>query len=382
MIQESDDYLLAQGNSGQVITTDVTNIPFSSVATLTGSNITFSTSSFSVVESGIYDIKASVYFTTGTNRYLSLWANGNFVRSLGTWSSASLLEGSISLQLTPGITYSIRSSGAAGTLVNDGSVHYLIVTKQNAIKQVTVNADQKAVIPTSELRFEGASARGAVATAIVRFDTVAKLRGDAFSVVSDANNGTAITMLKAGKLDISVSLLSSSTNGFVITRNQTDLTTSTLPASQMLSTTNPSATTFSESLSWSGFVSVGDIIRISCINNPTANNLNNLNLLFQEQEIQVSVSNTLPQFSESDSCVRVFGANGFGSTNTSSRRFSSVDLNLGTDIEYADSATLGSSFTIKSSGIYTMSYSETTNVNGTQSTIAIAKNTRRKTSSK
>jgi hypothetical protein len=70
------------------------------------------------------------------------------------------------------------------------------------------------------------------------------------------------------------------------------------------------------------------------------------------------VSNTLPQFSESDSSVRVDTANGYGSTATKIRRFSNVRDNIGVDVEYVDSATNGASFTAKSDGIYSISYSE------------------------
>jgi len=180
-------------------------------------------------------------------------------------------------------------------------------------------------------------------------------------------------MTKAGRLAVSTSIVASAANLF-LTRNQVNLTSTTIPAAEQLAA-DVTDVNLRAQIAWTGDVSVVDVIRRCSSVNPTSSTSNNIILAFQEQEVAVSVTNTLPQFSESDSCVRVIGANGFGSTNTSSRRFSSVDLNIGSDIEYLDSATLGSSFTIKSAGIYTMSYSETTSVNGTQSTIAIAKNT-------
>jgi hypothetical protein len=50
--------------------------------------------------------------------------------------------------------------------------------------------------------------------------------------------------------------------------------------------------------------------------------------------------------------------NGFGSTNTLIRRFSTTQSSVGSDITYADSATLGASFTINTTAIYAMSYTE------------------------
>jgi hypothetical protein len=58
------------------------------------------------------------------------------------------------------------------------------------------------------------------------------------------------------------------------------------------------------------------------------------------------------------SMVTVYGANGYGSTNTVIRRFSTVGTNTGSSITYADSATLGASFTINISGVYAISYTD------------------------
>lgn len=57
-------------------------------------------------------------------------------------------------------------------------------------------------------------------------------------------------------------------------------------------------------------------------------------------------------------CVRLNTANGYGSTNTMIRRFTNILLNQGADVTYADSATLGGSFTINKSGVYAFSYSD------------------------
>lgn len=58
------------------------------------------------------------------------------------------------------------------------------------------------------------------------------------------------------------------------------------------------------------------------------------------------------------SMVRLNTSNGYGSTNTKIRRFTTVVKNQGSDITYADSATLGGSFTINTAGVYSVSYSE------------------------
>lgn len=58
------------------------------------------------------------------------------------------------------------------------------------------------------------------------------------------------------------------------------------------------------------------------------------------------------------SAVLLNTANGYGSTNTKIRRFTNTVTNTGSDITYADSATLGASFTVNTTGVYAISYSE------------------------
>lgn len=64
------------------------------------------------------------------------------------------------------------------------------------------------------------------------------------------------------------------------------------------------------------------------------------------------------------SMVRLNTAAGWGSTNTTIRRFTNVVTNQGTDITYADSATLGASFTINTNGVYAISYGDTFSTGG------------------
>lgn len=56
------------------------------------------------------------------------------------------------------------------------------------------------------------------------------------------------------------------------------------------------------------------------------------------------------------SMVRLTGSNGYGSTNTAIWRLTTLVVNQGSDIAYADSATLGASFTINTSGVYSATF--------------------------
>ena len=61
-----------------------------------------------------------------------------------------------------------------------------------------------------------------------------------------------------------------------------------------------------------------------------------------------------PAAGVADNQVIVTGGNGYGSTNTKIRRFSTTQTSTGSDITYADSATLGGSFTINTAGLYSI----------------------------
>lgn len=74
--------------------------------------------------------------------------------------------------------------------------------------------------------------------------------------------------------------------------------------------------------------------------------------------------------------VEVNTYNGYGSTNTVIMRFSTVAVNSGSDITYADSATLGNSFTINTNGIYSF-----TLVGGNNIAVGLSKNSAQLTTS-
>lgn len=56
------------------------------------------------------------------------------------------------------------------------------------------------------------------------------------------------------------------------------------------------------------------------------------------------------------SMIRLVSPNGYGSTNTQIPRFLTTVTSQGTDITYADSATLGNTFTINTNGVYAFTF--------------------------
>ena len=71
-----------------------------------------------------------------------------------------------------------------------------------------------------------------------------------------------------------------------------------------------------------------------------------------------AVFTAMPAITNASSMVRLNTANGYGSTNNKIRRFLNTVTNQGSDITYADSDTLGASFTINTNGVYAVSYSD------------------------
>lgn len=59
--------------------------------------------------------------------------------------------------------------------------------------------------------------------------------------------------------------------------------------------------------------------------------------------------------------IRLHTGNGFGSINTTIRRFSTIVVNSGVGMTYADSATAGATFTCTENGVYSFSYSDAFN---------------------
>ena len=77
-----------------------------------------------------------------------------------------------------------------------------------------------------------------------------------------------------------------------------------------------------------------------------------------------AVTGTMVVLPTTPSMVRLNTANGYGSSSTKIRRFTNTVTNQGSDITYADSATLGATFTINTTGIYGISYTDQFNAAG------------------
>jgi hypothetical protein len=345
LVQEADSTLRMHtaSKSGNVLL-------FSTIAESIGSDVSYSSGSYTIQTSGVYSIGAVITMASVDNR-IHITKNSTATNSIDasvlSWGATQNTGGYEACAFWTGtlVAGDVIRFTTINTLAVTDSNQKMFITKQGSLKQLNVSSDQKITIPTSELRFTGSSSRGTADSGTrVKFDTLASIRGDAFTVTNDAT-GTMLTVTKKGILSVNANLVTASATYAQI-----------IVAGRPMSAFDISGN--GGSGSWDGTVNIGDTIYVVAGLNPNGNLAISFNAILQEQDIAVSVTNTLPQFSESDSSVRVDTANGYGSTGTLTRRFSNVRDNIGTDIEYADSATNGASFTVRSAGIYNISYSD------------------------
>jgi len=397
LVQESDSTFKGMGFVGNG-STNTGVIRLSANILNYGDAITYASSitngdTFTATRAGIYHLHASIDTSSGSPVHYYFTKNASTLTAVSadshplsvkcsntgyanTANDVTQVSGSPYCEVGDIIRF--HCSAASATATNSNNYDILTISYQGSLSQINASETDKITIPTSELRFEGASARGGTATAIVKFDTMTKLRGDAFTIVNTAADGTVITMKKAGRLNVSAAI-APSTFGHLcaISKNQTTLTSAAIPMSETIAMNYSHTSTFYvNALAGTVDVVAGDAIRVACGTTLGAEaGRQYFQLNFQEQEVSVSVTNLLPQFSDSDSMIQVntrgSGAAGYGSVNTAIPRFSNLQSSIGSDITYSDSATLGASFTINADGIYSISYA---GVHDSAQGIGISKN--------
>lgn len=292
VVQDDDLVLEAAGNAGQVVTANVTDIPFILQSDNTGG---WNGSQFTVPKSGLWSISGMTQYTASTARPHFLFINGvSAYRLIESTSSESTYKLDYHGYLEEGQVVSIRSL-VSGTLINIETGHYLNISYQGSTKVVQNVGNGKLTIPSSEVRMEGSSSRGAVATAIVKYDTLAKQRGGDIVVTNTVADGTYFTMQKDGKVTVDLSAYDSQGTNIFITKNQTDLTSSTVPVGERLADLTVTSSIIN-STSITTSVAAGDIIRI-CANNPLDNvdSYNRVSLRFEETSVGVTVTNVPSQ---------------------------------------------------------------------------------------
>lgn len=221
------------------------------------------------------------------------------------------------------------------------------------LKRIKTNPNQKIKIPSSEMRLEGSSGKGTGSeTFVVNFDSLTKSIGS--DLLLDNSNGTKITCKKDGLLKIAASLVGSASSKYV-TKNQAVRTTYPVESEIMIAASSPSA--YAGNLSGTFSVKAGDVIRVVADGTISSNIANHIELYFQEQEIQVGVSNILPKFSESDACISLYGYGGYGSLDSKILAFNVEDINSSNgSLTYTTTSANGTVIEILENGLYDVSF--------------------------
>lgn len=369
LVQQSDSAIqLKTGNGFGSTFTEVRR--FSTIATNIGSDIQYNNSatqgaSFTILTSGIYNISYSDASSGAGSNTITIQKNSTSFSTAGNLGVDSTTGAAVEFTSVSASPYLFAGDvirfmcGTPGSVNSTSAYATVFISKQGSLKQLNPSSDSKITIPTHQLRFEGAPARGSTDTGIVKFDTQAITIGDGFSVVNTAANGTVITARKAGILTVGSTLLPPATNNLIqITKNQVTLTGVSTTAGEVMASSQAYTATATVTASATFPVVIGDVIRIASNGTPASDVKNSLTLSLTETSIPANFSNVLPQWSQSDSAVRVSGANGYGSSGTKIRRFNTTIDNLGSAITYVDSSTAGSSFTINEDGEYHIGYTD------------------------
>lgn len=212
------------------------------------------------------------------------------------------------------------------------------VSCAGSLKAVSVNKNQKVNIPTSEVRFEGYASRGATDTTAIRFSAMTKQSGDGFEINplgADTSYGTHVKMKKSGVLNVSC-MGSSSVTGMYFY--------SILNSSQEIGSDSIQVAS-TQRANCGGQIKVlaGDIVKVTAT--PGTVGGANLNLTLQEQEVQVSVSNTLPVFTTTDNIMKA--SNNAGTSVTADV----TDIPFTSTIEDTLGSWNGSQYTVKENGV-------------------------------
>lgn len=299
-IQEEDFELEATGNAGEVVTANTTNIPFGTVSTtLRGDAGSWNGSEFTVLKDGVFSLSGAVYLTANANQGIELYVGGVKIRRLSyEQTSTSLSYFTHEAFFTAGSVISLKFI-VTSTLNTTGSndlYHYLVITRQGALKSVKTSSNQKVTLNSSQVRFEGATARGTGAnTFVVKFTTLASIRGSGIEVDPlglDTTYGTHVRMAKAGTLSVSGNIyLASAGQSAYISKNQAILTAAPTDSESMGRTYDSSSASIMP-FSWRGDVAEGDIIRIVSSITPSATAGIYVNFHLQENDFELLSPNT------------------------------------------------------------------------------------------
>lgn len=360
--EEEDTYIKLAGSGGYAASTVIP--VFTVVMESTGSDITYqstaSGNSFTINTDGVYSFNGWASSTASvTNFNIGLSVNSPSLNTAITSQADAYLltvaRDTINTAgtLTKVVPFNWTGSLKAGDVVRvhgDGSAISGLMahaSKQSSLKAIQVNKNQKIKIPTSTLRFEGATGLGStgVGSVTLKFDNVTKVKGDKLSYVNTAADGTVVTVKENGVLCSAGSVYDSTGTMAYATKNQAAVS---IAQSEFISA-GGSTSNIRAPLAFCTDVAKNDVFRVSISGAPDASTANFWELTFFSTEVQVSVNTVLPQYSESDLYVKASGTPGGSVTGNT------TDIPWTTVSDSTGGAWNGSQFTVPEDGLYSIS---------------------------
>jgi len=369
--------LVAKGSSAGAATLTMPNLAEYEGSAIAYQQDTINGDTWTILEDGLYHISANLLFndSVGTG-YHSFFKNISDITlgptdpipldqrlTMGSKPSAAYGGGTSSWSglLKKGDVITWRVSGEP--LYTGGATNcHFTIAKKGSYELTKPLIDQKMNLETSTLVMNTPNFRGSVDIKIAGFGNFESIDGEALSFSNTPENGFILTVLKDGLLTLNLSIDFAGGSSYGFTLNDPSLATEifNMDPQYVLAYEEGAMTNgLTDSLSWSGNVREGDVIRIKTQLVPQATGLDASLLKFTafyvNPEVSVNINTVTPQYEDTDSCIMLntFLAN--GTTNTMIPRFASVVKNKGNSISYISSITDGDSFEILESGIYHIS---------------------------
>lgn len=206
------------------------------------------------------------------------------------------------------------------------------------------------------IRANTANGFGSSGTKIRRFTNEEYNIGpEILTYTQDATNGDYFTVNSDCEVEITATDNFGSSTDFGISLNASSLTTNfgALAIAERITMATSSGSSLAAEVSWHGSLSAGDILRSHSQGTAGGVAGNTMLTLLATKKIDSFLTYNV---SSNNSEVRLHTANGYGSSGTKIRRFTTAASNIGTSVSYVDDATNGATFTVNDTGIYQISF--------------------------
>jgi hypothetical protein len=307
----------------------------------------YSAGQFTAPSAGKYELRSFGVAATGAVNFAA-YLNGTLYKALGTADNTNgSYSGSVIVDAAEGDLIDLRSTNAAtGGLDSTSWIQF------NKLDSSSIVASQK-----SEVYLTNGNGYGSTNTNIRRYSTIQSQVGDDITYVDSSTLGGSFTLNSAGVYEITVvDSYSGSSSQIGASKNSSQLTTAidSINASDRLFFTNTSAAGFFNSGSAAFVANAGDVIRVH-----GGNNLNDDTSAISSVRIVKVQSIDGSAFAPTQNEVYLTGGNGHGSSGTTTRCFTTLVKQTGTDIVYTADTTNGDYFTVGASGMYAFYWADT-----------------------